>query len=161
MLVFLFATVMFVEQNNAKAEVVVEIEPQRRIRSRRGHGHNQATIYGHTIDKYSKEHLAYITIRIKGTTIGVASDAGGHFQLQNVPAGDVTIIASGVGYKSLEKNISLEQGESIDLSFEMKEDAIMLDNIVISSNRNETKRREAPNVVNVITSKLFENTNSV
>jgi len=43
----------------------------------------------------------------------------------------------------------------------MEEDAIMLDNVVVSANRNETKRREASNIVNVLTGKLFETTNSV
>ena len=32
----------------------------------------------------------------------------------------------------------------------MEEDAVMLDNIVVSANRSETKRREASNIVNVL-----------
>jgi outer membrane receptor for ferrienterochelin and colicins len=120
-----------------------------------------ANIFGHTVDKNTQEHVGFITIRIKGTTIGTATDATGHFYLRNLPADELTIVVSGVGYKSLEKKIRLESGKSIELNFDMEEDAVMLDNIVVSANRNETKRREAPNIVNVITGKMFDNTNAV
>ena len=120
-----------------------------------------ANIFGHTIDKNTQEHVGFITIRIKGTTIGAATDATGHFYLRNLPAEELTVIVSGVGYKSIEKRVRLESGKSIELNFELEEDAVMLDNIVVSANRNETRRRETPNIVNVLTGKLFENTNSV
>ncbi len=47
------------------------------------------------------------------------------------------------------------------MNFEMEEDPIMLESVVVSANRNETNRREAPTIVNLITPKVFENTNSV
>lgn len=31
---------------------------------------SDANIVGHVIDKHTKEHLPYITVRLKGTTIG-------------------------------------------------------------------------------------------
>lgn len=37
----------------------------------------------------------------------------------------------------------------------------MLDGAVVTANRNETDRREAPVIVNVLSPKVFENTNSV
>ncbi|MDD4489530.1 MAG: TonB-dependent receptor [Paludibacter sp.] len=120
-----------------------------------------ANIFGHTIDKHTEEHVGFITIRIKGTTIGTATDATGHFYLRNLPADELTVVASGVGYKTIESKVKLESGKSIELNFEIEEDAVMLDNIVVSANRNETRRREAPSIVNVVTPKLFENTNSV
>jgi len=120
-----------------------------------------ANISGHTVDKATQEHIGFITITIKGTNIGTATDATGHFNLKNVPAGEHTLVASAVGYKSIEQRIKLQRSKTVELSFELEEDAIMLDNVVVSANRNETKRREASNIVNVLTSKLFESTNSV
>lgn len=43
----------------------------------------------------------------------------------------------------------------------MEEDNIALDEVVVSANRGETMRRIAPNLVNVMDSKLFENTHAV
>ncbi|MDD3744834.1 MAG: carboxypeptidase-like regulatory domain-containing protein, partial [Lentimicrobiaceae bacterium] len=120
-----------------------------------------ATLSGHTVLKYGNEHIAYIHISVKGTTIGTATDAGGHYTLRNVPAGKQLLVASGVGFKTVEIPVELGPGASLKVNFELEEDAVMLENVVVSANRNETKRREASNIVNVITPKLFETTNSV
>lgn len=120
-----------------------------------------ANISGHTVDKNTNEHLGFISISVTGTTIGTSTDATGHFYLKNLPVGEYTIVASAVGYKRQSHKIKLIKGKTIEVNFELEEDAIMLDNVVVSANRHETSRREASNVVNVLTSKLFENTNSV
>lgn len=120
-----------------------------------------ATISGHTIRKEGNEHIGYIHITVKGTTIGTATDAGGHYTLRNVPAGRHHIIASGVGFKTMEIPIDIYPGSMLKVNFELEEDAVMLDNVVVSANRNETKRREASNIVNLISPKLMETTNSV
>lgn len=38
-----------------------------------------ANVYGHVIDKGSGNHLPYIIVAVKGTTIGTSTDATGHF----------------------------------------------------------------------------------
>lgn len=40
---------------------------------------SDANIIGHVLDKKTGEHLSYITIALKGTTIGTVTDATGHF----------------------------------------------------------------------------------
>lgn len=120
-----------------------------------------ANLSGHTVNKTTNEHIGYISILLKGTTIGTATDASGHYFIKNLPLGEYTLVASGVGYKTVEKKIKLLKGKTLEINFELEEDAIMLDNVVVSANRNETKRRETSNIVNVITGKLFETTNSV
>ncbi len=122
---------------------------------------SDANIIGHVINKTTKEHIPYINVVIKGTTIGTATDASGHFFLKNLPTGKSIVAVTGVGYKTIEKEINLASGKSIEITFEMQEDAIMLDNIVVSANRNEVNRKEASSIVNVITPLLFDNTNSV
>ena len=46
---------------------------------------SDANIIGHILDKNTKEHLPYITITLKGTTIGTVTDATGHYFLKNLP----------------------------------------------------------------------------
>jgi len=149
----LFSTTLF-SQNQFASANTANITLAREKRT-------DANIVGHTVDKSSKEHIGFITIRLKGTTIGAATDATGHYSMRNLPAGDFIVVASGVGYKSFEKQVKLNRGTTLELNFELEEDAVMLDNVVVSANRNETKRREASNIVNVVTGKLFDNTNSV
>lgn len=119
-----------------------------------------SSLMGHVKDKKSGEHLAFITIAVKGTTLGVATDHTGHYFMKNLPLGKFTLIASAVGYKSVEKQVEIKLGQTHTVNFELAEDAVMLDNVVVTANRGETKRREASNIVNVLSPKIFETTNS-
>lgn len=120
-----------------------------------------ANIYGHVINKTTKEHIPYIHISLKGTTIGTSTDATGHYFLKNLPLGKFTIIASGIGYKTMEIEIETFPDKSLEVDFEIAEDFLMVEDIVVSANKNEINRKEAPSVVNIISPRLFENTNSV
>lgn len=120
-----------------------------------------ANITGHIILKGTGEHLPFLTVLVKGTNIGTATDESGHFFLKNLPLGKYTLRVQGVGYKSVEKEITLQKGKTQEVNFEIEEDVVMLEGAVVTANRNETDRREAPVVVNVLSPKLFENTNSV
>jgi outer membrane receptor for ferrienterochelin and colicins len=120
-----------------------------------------ANIYGHVINKTTKEHIPYIHISLKGTTIGTSTDATGHYFLKNLPIGKFTIMASGIGYKTLEIEIETLPDKSLEVDFEITEDFLMVEDIVVSANKNEINRKEAPSIVNIISPKLFENTNSV
>ena len=121
---------------------------------------SDANIIGHVLDKKTGEHLSYITIALKGTTIGTVTDATGHYFLKNLPEGNFVLEASSVGYKTISRNVSLRKGKTLEENFELEEDAVALDGVVVSANRSVTKRRLAPTLVNVVDMKMFENTNS-
>jgi len=118
-------------------------------------------IVGHVKDKATKEFVPYINISVKGTTIGTTTDATGHYFIKNLPSGKYTLVASGMGYKPVEKKIDLTQVSSLDVDFEIEEDAIMIESVVVSANKNVTNRREAPSIVNIISPRIFDRTNSV
>jgi outer membrane receptor for ferrienterochelin and colicins len=120
-----------------------------------------ANFFGHVVRKGSNEHLPFITVAIKGTTIGTVTDATGHYFLKNLPIGNYTLVASGVGYKPTEVQIQVEANKSKEIDFELEEDVLKLEETVISANRNETSRKEAPVIVSTISPAIFENTNSV
>lgn len=122
---------------------------------------SDANIIGHILDKNTKEHLSYISVSLKGTTIGTVTDVTGHYFLKNLPEGPFTLQVSAVGYKTVSKPVVLKKGKTLEIDFEIEEDAIALDGVVVSANRNETTRRLAPTLVNVVDLKLFERTNSV
>lgn len=60
---------------------------------------SDANIIGHVLDKKSGEHLSYITIALKGTTIGTTTDNSGHYFLKNLPEGTFVLEVSAVGFK--------------------------------------------------------------
>lgn len=119
-----------------------------------------ANIIGHVIDKKTGEHLPYITVSIKGTTIGTTTDATGHYFLKNLPEGKFTLEVKFIGYQTEQKEVVLEKGNTLEINFELEESNISLNEIVVSANRNETSRRIAPTLVSVLDVKTFERTNS-
>lgn len=121
---------------------------------------SDTNIVGHVIDKHTKEHLSYITVMLSGTTIGTTTDETGHYHLVNLPEGNFTIKVSAVGYKTITREVNLKKGKTLELNFEIEEDLVSLEGVVVSANRSETTRRMAPTLVNVINMKTFEYTNS-
>lgn len=121
---------------------------------------SDTNLMGHVVDKHTGEHLSYINISLKGTTIGTVTDETGHYFLKNLPEGTFTIEVRSVGYKTTTREIKLSKGKTVEANFEIEEDMIALDGVVVSANRNETTRRLAPTLVNVMDVKVFENTNS-
>jgi outer membrane receptor for ferrienterochelin and colicins len=65
------------------------------------------------------------------------------------------------GYTSQKQVITIMSGVKLKVDFELTEDVILIDQVVVSANRNEVNRKEATTIVNTITPKIFENTNSV
>lgn len=120
-----------------------------------------ANIFGHVICTDCDEHLSFATIYIKGTTISTTTDETGHYQLINLPEGTHTIRAKYLGYKPGEMEITIKKGETKEVNFELKEDALGIEEIVITGDRNATNRVESSTIVNTITPKLFTATQSV
>jgi outer membrane receptor for ferrienterochelin and colicins len=126
-----------------------------------GQKSSDANIYGHVVDAKTGEHLPFINISLKGTTLGVVTDLTGHYLMTNLPTGKIIVVASSIGYTSIEKEIEIKPKQSVQLDFEIAQDAVMLESVVVSANRNESNRKDAPAIVNVLTPALFQNTNSV
>lgn len=120
-----------------------------------------ANIYGHVIDKKTGEHMPFVTIQLKGTTIATTTDKTGHYFLKNLPEGTHTIVVKFLGYQTVEKTVTVKHDATQEQNFSLEADDVSLDEVVVSANRNETARRLAPNLVNVIGPKLLDVTQSV
>lgn len=62
---------------------------------------SDANIVGHILDKKTGEHLSFINVFLKGTTIGTSTDATGHYYLKNLPEGKYTLVMKTLGFKLL------------------------------------------------------------
>ena len=117
-------------------------------------------IAGHVIEKDTEESIPYATILIVGTNLGTTSNDGGHFSFTDLKAGKYTLRVSSVGYITQEKEVVVSDNSTSLLHIQMVPDNFMTDEVVVSANRNEVSRKEAPVVVNVLGQKLFETVNS-
>ncbi len=117
-------------------------------------------LFGHVADGKSGEHLPFVSIYIKGTGTGTTTDATGHFVLAKLPEGTITLVAKHLGYKTFEKEVILKVGKTMEVTIDLAEESVDLNPVVVSANRNEVSRKEAPAVVNVLSPMVFANTNS-
>jgi outer membrane receptor for ferrienterochelin and colicins len=118
-----------------------------------------ANIFGHVINS-DNEHIPYINISIKNTTVGTVTDATGHYSFKNLKEGTYTLVVSGVGYKSEEKTVTVIKNKTQEVNFSIKEDVLNLNEVVVTSNRSSQSRTEAPVIVSTISTKQLETTQS-
>ena len=118
-----------------------------------------AHIHGHVIDKNTGEHLPYIVVILKGTTIGVSTESTGHYMMRNIPEGTFTVEAAAVGYKTQSREINVKKGHSYEVNFTLEEDLVQIDGVIVSATRSETTRRMSPTLVNVVGMDVYNKAN--
>lgn len=104
--------------------------------------------------------VAYATVYAKGGTTGVSTDENGYYEIK-LPAGNTVLVAQSQGYRSSEQDIILVEGQNKIINFSLIEDALGLNQIVISATRNLISKKEAPVIVKVLSPKLFKATQSL
>jgi outer membrane receptor for ferrienterochelin and colicins len=119
-----------------------------------------AHIHGHIIDKNTGEHLPYMVVVLKGTTIGVTTESTGHYMIRNVPEGRFTVEVSAVGYKTQSYEVDIKKGRSYEVNFVLEEDLVHIDGVIVSATRSETTRKMSPTLVNVVGMDVYNKTNS-
>ena len=102
-----------------------------------------------------KQPLAGANVHLKGSTTGTSSAADGSYRLV-LPAGTHRLRVSFLGFKPVEKTVVLGVNEQKRLDFDLETDLHGLDQVVVSANREEVSRREAPVRVEVIDSKRMQ-----
>ncbi len=100
-----------------------------------------ANIVGHVVEKGTDEHLPGVTVRIKGTSIGATTDASGHYAIRNIRPGNYDIEATYVGYTTVSRRVEVKANTTIEVNFEVKPDVLLLDQVVVTGNRSEVRRR--------------------
>jgi outer membrane receptor for ferrienterochelin and colicins len=104
--------------------------------------------------------VAFVNVYIKGTSSGTTSDIDGKYTLE-IPQGSWDISLQIQGYRSQNKKITIAASESQNIDFMLIEDALGLEEIVVSATRNRISKKEAPVIVNILSPRLFAATQSL
>lgn len=105
--------------------------------------------------------IPYVSIFLKGTTIGTSTNEKAEFNLSNLIPGLYTIQIQAVGFKPFEQNIELQNNENKHINIELETDVLGLEEVVVTGNRARIMRKKASSIVNVINSNIFSSTQSV
>lgn len=112
--------------------------------------HPEASVHGHVIDRKTGEHVPFLVVSLRGTTVATSTGDSGHYFLEHLPEGTFILQVSGLGYKTVSEEVVLKDGVALEVNFYVEEDNVLLDGVVVSANRSETARMMAPTLVNVV-----------
>ncbi len=111
------------------------------------------TITGKVLDD-KKQPLPGATVRVKGTTVGTATDDAGAFTI-NVPATATTLVISYVGFDDKEVGIDPSKG-STTVNVSMATSDVGLNQVVVSASKKSEKVLDAPASISVIGQEKLE-----
>jgi iron complex outermembrane receptor protein len=82
----------------------------------------------------------FVSILLKETSKGINSDDRGEFSISQIKPGNYTLVASFVGYKTLQQQIKIEDNKTLNLSLELFENAETLREIVVKGYLSQNNR---------------------
>lgn len=99
--------------------------------------------------------LAGVQVYLVGTGLGTLSGPNGRYAIVNVPAGNYRVRAELIGHRMADQSVTLAAGQTATANFDMKEQALGLDEIVVTGTAGAARRREVGNsVAQINTSKI-------
>jgi TonB-dependent starch-binding outer membrane protein SusC len=113
------------------------------------------SIEGTVVDRATGDGLAGATVRISGTQRGAAADVEGNFRIENLQPGQYELIASFVGFRQERQTVTVVAGETEQVRFQLRTDALGLEQIVVTAQGAGTARREiGTSVANIDVSQM-------
>jgi iron complex outermembrane receptor protein len=100
------------------------------------------SISGTVVDKETKRPLEAANVTLAGTTLGTSSGTDGSFRLDNVPAGEYTVLVSYVGYTLHRQMIALSAGSTLRIDVALEPTILPGQTVVVTALRG--KERETP-----------------
>ncbi|MEQ9399499.1 MAG: TonB-dependent receptor [Longimicrobiales bacterium] len=108
------------------------------------------TLVGTVVDAQSGRPLIDAQVSVPGTGRGVLTNAAGRFTIVNVPSGQQTVRVELIGYTAQQSSVSVQAGQTASVDFRLTQDAISLEEIVVTGVGRETERRKLSTSVDVL-----------
>jgi outer membrane receptor for ferrienterochelin and colicins len=110
------------------------------------------SIVGKVTDAKTKDALGGINVRVKGTTLGAATENDGTYVIRNVPDGVYTIVFSAIGYTPIEiADVKVRTNETANVDAALSSRAIPIsETIVFGASLKAERVTEAPAAVSVV-----------
>jgi hypothetical protein len=98
---------------------------------------------GQVVDLATSRGIPDVLLRIVGTDVSAATDAGGRFVLRGVPEGTWTLRVDHLGYGSHEHRIAVAEAQAVEIQIRLAAEAIELEPIVVEGERTQTRAERA------------------
>ena len=110
-------------------------------------GLSAQTVTGRVVQQGSGQPMASVQVFVAGSGIGALTQQNGRYLLVNVPAGTHTLTAERIGYRTVTAEVTVTAGETAVLNFTIAEEALGLDEIIVTGTPGGTQRRAIGNSV--------------
>ena len=107
-------------------------------------------VTGQVTDAATGRPLSGAQISIPGTGTGGLSAPDGRFRIANVPARSVEVRAEMIGYATITQTLNVVAGQTHTLDFALSQEALALDEIVVTGTAGQARRREVGNAISQI-----------
>lgn len=95
---------------------------------------------------------AHVAVRIDGSALLQVTNVDGAFRFVRVPAGDVVLLIEQIGWRSQRRELRIAEGEIAHIELRLEPQALLLDQVVVTTSREEQRRAETPATVHAISS---------
>ena len=100
--------------------------------------------------------IEFAQVMIDSIYLGAITNKQGKFTISDVPAGSYRISASYVGYAMVERVLTIGTNQTDQqLDFDLYEQSLQLDDIVVTGTKTSKRQTESPVIVNVINSETL------
>ena len=100
-----------------------------------------SAVQGNVVDTETGETIPGAHAFLASTSIGDITDANGQFTIEGIPAGSYQLLASMIGYKSLQQSIELQPGRTLTLTIRLEKDVYEVGQITVEDRRPRGWRR--------------------
>ncbi|WP_046745674.1 TonB-dependent receptor [Kordia zhangzhouensis] len=96
----------------------------------------------------------FVNVYIKESTQGTITNEDGFYTL-NIKPGNYILVLQSIGFKRIEKQIVVKDFP-LTINFELQEDPLGLDQVVVSATKTSLNRREAPVLITVTNAEVLQ-----
>ncbi|MGI9174912.1 MAG: SusC/RagA family TonB-linked outer membrane protein [Rhodothermales bacterium] len=114
------------------------------------------TLTGQVIEAATGDPLPGVNVVITSLTQGAATDVDGNYIIPDIPEGTYEVVARFVGYGDERVTVDVQAGEETTQDFELGEDLLMMDELVVTGTGGSVERRKLSADVAVLNSRDIE-----
>ena len=93
----------------------------------------QGKIKGYVFDSETRKPLPNANVYVENLALGSATDQKGYFEINNVPAGRINVVASFIGYAKQKKIVELAPQAEINLVFYLEPTVLPSQTVVVTA----------------------------
>jgi outer membrane receptor for ferrienterochelin and colicins len=105
--------------------------------------------------------LLGVSVSIQNMNIGAVTNNDGEYSIGDLEDGTYTLRISYIGYRTIEEIVEMKADANVVRNFTMQEDALNLNQVVVTGTRSQIERYNSPVIINTISSRTFEATQSL